>query len=83
MVSASTCGQMSNTRQFVTPQTRKSETIAVPGRTYVMEFEVGYQTATNSVIKSLSDGSIQKGVVQCTEFVIRNKKFSRRGRIKF
>ena len=54
MVSASTCGQMSSTRQFVTSQTRKSETIAVPGRTYVMEFVVGYRTATNSVIKSQS-----------------------------
>ena len=54
MVSASTCGQMSSTHQFVTSQTRKSETIAVLGRTYVMEFEVGYRTATNSVIKSQS-----------------------------
>jgi hypothetical protein len=75
MVSASTCGEMANTRRFVTPQTRHSETIAVPGRSYIMEFEVGYQTASNSVIKCqgesvLMDGSIQKNIVQHTEFQV-------------
>ena len=75
MVSASTCGKMANTPRFVTLQTWTSETLAVPGRTYVMEFEVGYQTASNSIIKCqgesvLMNVSIQKGVVQHTEFVI-------------
>ena len=75
MVSAATCGEMARTRTFITPQTRTSETLVVPGRTYIMEFEAGMQTASNSVIKCqgeavLMNGSIQKGVVQHTEFQI-------------
>ena len=40
-----------------------------------MEFEVGFQTASNSVIKCqgqdiLLEGSIQKGIVQHVEYVI-------------
>ena len=54
---------------------RHSETIAVPGRSYIMEFETGYQKALNSVIKYqeeavLMNGSIQKNVVQHTEFQV-------------
>ena len=75
MVSAATCGEMARTRTFITPQTRTSETLVVPGRTYVMEFEAGMQKASNSIIKCqgeavLMNGSIQKGVVQHTEFQI-------------
>ena len=75
MVSAATCGDMARTRQFITPQTRTIETLVVPGRTYIMEFEAGMQTASNSVIKCqgeavLMKGSIQKGIVQHTEFQI-------------
>ena len=36
MVSPGTCGEMASTPGFLTPQTRKSKTIAVPWRTYVM-----------------------------------------------
>ena len=54
---------------------RKSEAIVIPGRTFVMEFEVGFQTASNSEIKCqgqdiLLDGSIEKGIVQHVEYII-------------
>ena len=60
---------------FITPQGRKSESIIVPGRTYIMEFSIGFQTASNSEIKcqgqdTLLDGSIQKGIVQHVEYKV-------------
>ena len=75
MISAPSCSEMANSKTFITPQGRKSEAIVVPGRTYIMEFEVGFQTALNSVIKCqgqdiLLEGSIQKGIVQHVEYVI-------------
>ena len=75
MISAPSCSEMANSKTFITPQGRKSEAIVVPGRTYIMEFEVGFQTASNSVIKCqgqdiLLEGSIQKGIVQHVEYVI-------------
>jgi len=52
-------------------QTRHSVTITVPGRTYKMEFEVGYQTESKCQGELvLLYGSIQKGVVQHREFII-------------
>ena len=75
VISAQSCSEMANSKIFITPQGRKSESIVVPGRTYVMEFEVGFQTVSNSKIKCqgqdiLLDGSIQKGIVQHVEFMI-------------
>ena len=75
VISAQSCSEMANSKIFITPQGRKSESIVVPGRTYVMEFEIGFQTASNSEIKCqgqdiLLDGSIQKGIVQHVEYVI-------------
>ena len=75
MVTAQSCAEMARSRQFVTPQGRKTETIVVPGRTYIMEFSTGFQTASNSEIKCqgtdiLIDGSIQKGIVTHMEYVI-------------
>ena len=75
VISAHSCSEMAHSKTFITPQGRKSESIVVPGRTYVMEFEVSFQTASNSEIKCqgqdiLLDGSIQKGIVQHVEYVI-------------
>ena len=65
MVSASTtCGEMIGTRRFVTLQTRKSETIAVPIRTNVMKFEVGYQTVLNSIIKCQGESVLMNSSIQ-------------------
>ena len=75
VISAPSCSEMANSKVFITPQGRKSEAIVVPGRTYIMEFKVGFQTASNSEIKCqrqdiLLDGSIQKGIVQHVEYVM-------------
>ena len=75
VISAPSCSEMANNKIFITPQGRKSESIVVPGRTYIMEFEVGFQTASNSEIKCqgqdiLLDCSIQKGIVQHIEYVV-------------
>ena len=51
VISAQSCAEMTTTKTFITPQTRKSETIAVPGETYVMEFKVGFQTTSDSDIR--------------------------------
>ena len=75
VISAQSCSEMANQKVFITPQGRKSESIIVPGRTYIMEFEVGFQTASNSEIRcqgqdTLLDGSIQKGIVQHVEYKV-------------
>ena len=75
VITAQSCAEMARSRQFVTPQGRKTETLVVPGRTYIMEFSAGFQTVSNSEIKCqgtdiLIDGSIQKGIVTHMEYVI-------------
>ena len=75
VITAQSCAKMAHTRQFVTPQGRKTETLVVPGRTYIMEFSSGFQTASNSEIKCqgsdiLIDGSIQHGIVTHMEYRI-------------
>ena len=75
MITAQSCTEMARTRQFVTPQGRKTETLVVPGQTYIMEFSAGFQTPSNSEIKCqgtdiLIDGSIQKGIVTHLEYVV-------------
>ena len=64
-ISAQSWSEMANNKIIIMPQGQKSKSIVVPGRTYIMEFEVGFQTASNSKIKCqgqdiLLDGSIQK-----------------------
>ena len=66
VITAQSCAKMARSRQIVIPQGRKTETLVVPGRTYIMEFSAGFQTASNSEIRCqgtdiLIDGSIQKG----------------------
>ena len=78
VITAQSCAEMARSRQFVTPQGRKTETIVVPGRTYIMEFSAGFQTTSNSEIKCqvtdiLIDGLIQKGIVTHMEYVIQIK----------
>ena len=51
VITAQSCAEMARSRQFVTPQGRKTETIVVPGQTYIMEFSAGFQTTSNSEIK--------------------------------
>ena len=65
---------------------RHIKTIAVPKRSYIMEFETGYPTASNSVIKCqeeavLMNGSILKNVVQHREFqvMIEEEIFQKQG----
>ena len=75
VISAQSCSEMATRKVFITPQGRKSESIIVPGRTYIMEFSIGFQTASNSEIKcqgqdTLLDGSIQKGIVQHVEYKV-------------
>ena len=75
VITAQSCAKMAHTRQFVTPQGRKTESIVVPGRTYIMEFSAGFQTTSNSEIRCqgkdiLIDGSIQKGIVTHMEYVV-------------
>ncbi len=75
VITAQSCAEMARTRQFVTPQGRKTESIVVPGRTYIMEFSSGFQTTSNSEIRCegsdiLIDGSIQKSIVTHMEYVI-------------
>ena len=75
LITAQSCAEMAHSRQFVTPQGRKTETLVVPGRTYIMEFSAGFQTASNSEIKCqgadiLIDGSIQRGIVTHMEYQI-------------
>ena len=66
---------MARSRQFVTPQGQKTETLVVPGRTCIMEFSAGFQTPSNSEIRCqgmdiLIDGWIQKGIVTHMEYVV-------------
>ena len=73
--SKQSCAEMACFRQFVTPQGPKTETIVVPGRSYIMEFSSGFQTASNFEIKwqgtdILIDRSIQKGIVTHMGYVI-------------
>ena len=75
VITAQSCTEMAHTRQFVTPQGRKTESIVVPGQTYIMEFSTGFQTTSNSEIRCqgtdiLVDGSIQKGIVTHMEYVV-------------
>ena len=75
VISTQDCRTMANTKVFVTPQARKSESIVVPGQSFIMEFELGFQTASNSAITCqgmdvLLDGSIQSGIVMHTEYEI-------------
>ena len=75
VITAQSCAKMARSRQFVNPQRRKTETKVVPGRSYIMEFSSGFQTASNSEIKCqgsdiLIDRSIQKGIVTHMEYVI-------------
>ena len=75
VITAQSCAEMARTRQFVTPQGRKTETLVVPGRTYIMEFATGFQTTSNSEIRCqgtdiLIDGSIQKGIVTHVEYIV-------------
>ena len=75
VITAQFCAEMACTRHFVTPQGRKTESIVVPGRTYIMEFSAGFQTTSNSEIRCqgtdiLIDGSIQKGIVTHMEYVV-------------
>ena len=75
MISAPSCSEMAHSKTFITPQGRKREAIVVPGWTYIMEFEVGFQTALNSKIKCqgqdiLLDSSIQKGIIQHIQYIV-------------
>ena len=79
VITAQSCAEMARTRQFITPQGRKTESVVVPGRTYVMEFTSGFQTTSNSEIRCegadiLVDGSIQKSIVTHMEYVITIEK---------
>ena len=86
VISAQACSEMANTKTFVTPQSHKSEAIAIPGQTYIMEFKVGLQTTLDSSIKCkgqdiLLDGSIQNGIVQHVKYIvtIESEVFTRTG----
>ena len=75
MITAQSCAEMARTHQFVMPQGRKTETLVVPGRTYIMEFSSRFQTTSNSEIRCqgrdiLIDGSIQKGIVTHMEYIV-------------
>ena len=75
VITAQSCAEMAHIRQFVTSQGQKTETLVVPGRTYIMEFAAGFQTTSNSEIRCqgtdiLIDGSIQKGIVTHVEYVV-------------
>ena len=50
VISTQDCRNMANTKIFVTPQTRKSKSLVVPGQSFIMEFKVGFQTTSNSAI---------------------------------
>ena len=72
VVSTQSCPEMARTKSFVRCMT---ESVIVPGKSYIMELEVGYQTASNSKVKCqgqdiLLNGSIQKGIVQHAEYVV-------------
>ena len=75
VITAQSCAEMASTHQFVTPQGRKTETLVVPGQTYITEFSAGFQTTSNSEIRCqgtdiLIDGSIQKGIVTHMEYIV-------------
>ena len=75
VITAESCGEMTNTKTFITPQTRKSEPISVPGQSYIMEFDSGFQTTPNAEIRCqgqdiLIDGSIMSGIVSHVEYKI-------------
>ena len=86
VITAESCGEMTRTKTFITPQTRKSEPVTVPGRTYIMEFDSGFQTTSNSEIRCqgqemLMDGQIMSGIVSHVEYQITIEKetFARTG----
>ena len=75
VITAQSCSEMASTRQFVRPQGRKTETLVVPGQTYIMEFSAKFQTTSNSEIRCqgtdiLIDGSIQKSIVTHMEYIV-------------
>ena len=75
VISTQTCRDMASTKTCVTPKTWKSDSLVVPGQSYIIEFEVGFQKTLSSSIQSqgmdvLLEGSIQKGIVQHTEYVV-------------
>ena len=70
---------MANTKTFVTLQTWKSESLVVPGKSFMMEFKVGFQKTSSSSVQCqgmdvLQDGSIQKEIIQHTEYVVTVEK---------
>jgi len=70
---------MVNTKTFVTLQTWKSKSLVVPGQSFMMEFKVGFQTTSSPSIQCqgmdvLQDGSIQKRIIQHTEYVVTGEK---------
>jgi len=72
VVSAQSCAEMARTKSFVRCMT---ESVIVPGKSYIMELKVSFQTASNSKVKGqgqdiLLNGSIQKGIVQHAEYVV-------------
>jgi len=75
VITAQSCAEMACTRQFITPQGRKTKTKVMAGRSYIMELSTGFQTATNSEIQCqgqdiLLNGSIQKGIVSHVEYAV-------------
>ena len=71
VVSTQDCRNMTNTKIFVTPQTRKSKSLVVPGQSFIMEFEVGFKTPSNSAILCQGmDGSPTKRDRPHTEYEV-------------
>jgi len=53
VITAQSCAEMARTRQFITPQGRKTESVVVPGRSYVLEGLASLQSIRLSELKVL------------------------------
>ena len=86
LISAQECSSMADTSKFRTPRRNHLKPIAVPGETYITEFENGYQdTAEGGVhcegVATMLDGSIHDGIITHAVYVvtITQENFKRTG----
>ena len=90
LISAQECSSMADTSKFRTPRRNHLKPIAVPGETYITEFENGYQDTVEGGVQckrgaTMRDGSVLDNIITHAVYVvtITQEKFKRIGNQMF